>query len=286
MATHKVPADVETEDKLIGFLSMKQFIFVVVGLGFGWLTFYFATKVNILLAIPWVPLTVIPLVLGLYQRRDQPVEVYLASAIRFYFKPRKRKWDQEGYFEKVEITAPPVIQKHYTKDFTGQEAVGRLQNLSRMMDSRGWASRLDTDWQNEQMAEAAASESRIQAQGSSTASSVAAAYMQPTDVMDAGASLVAQSFQNKIDSTDTSARAHAIKTLEAARSSTSNSTQLAAQQSQVAQAPSDDTSKSARTSDSSPTQPVQSDDKTNDAPQTSQPTTTTDEDGSVEISLH
>lgn len=281
MATHKVPTDVETDDKLIGFLSMKQFIFVVVGLGFGWLTFFFATKVNMLLAIPWVPFTVVPLVLGLYQRRDQPVEVFLASALRFYFKPRKRKWDQEGYFEKVVITAPQVVQKHYTKSFTGEEAVGRLQNLSRMMDSRGWATKLDSDWQNQQMAEAAASESRIQAQGSTTATSLTATYMQPADVMDTGTSLVAQNFQNKINDTDTSARAHAMKTLEAARSSAPTNTP------QTTHAPADDLASDDQTSNTNPAQSTQDDRQTEDkTPQTRQPAPTTEADGSVEISLH
>lgn len=284
MATHKVPTDVETEDKIIGFLSMKQFIFVIVGLGFGWLTFFFATKVNIFLAIPWIPFTVVPLVLGLYQRKDQPVEVFLGSALRFYFKPRKRKWDQEGYFEKVLITAPVVVQKHYTKDFSGQEAIGRLQNLSRMMDSRGWASKLDTDWQNEQMAEAAASESRIQTQSSTGNLS---AYLQPVDVMDTNTSIIAKDFQNKIDSTDSSARVHAINTLDAARNSTPTPPDQA--QPPTSEPPTENTTPQTKTTevntdsagdvDSVATPP-------NKAPQTSEPKVSTDDDGSVEISLH
>lgn len=286
MATHKVPTNVETEDKIIGFLSMKQFIFVIVGLAFGWLTFFFATKVNIFLAIPWIPFTVVPLILGLYQRRDQPVEVYLASALRFYLKPRKREWDQEGYFEKVLITAPVVVQKHYTKDFSGQEAVGRLQNLSRMMDSRGWASKLDTDWQNEQMAEAAASESRIQTQASTTDSGITS-YMQPADVMDEGTSLVAQNFQNKIDYTDTTARAHAMRTLDAARNSTPTPPDQA--QSPTSEPPTENTTPQTKTTEIK-TDPAGDVDSVaappNKAPQTSEPKVSTDDDGSVEISLH
>lgn len=216
MATHKVPQDVETEDKLIGFLSMKQFIFVVVGLGFGYLTFYFATKVHPLASLIWVPFTVVPLVLGLYQRPDQPVEVFLASALRFYLKPRKRKWDQEGFVERVEITAPPKIEHHYTKDFSGEEAVGHLQRLSRVMDSRGWASKLGSDWQNPQLAATATSDSRLQAQAAGS-SAYLEAYMQPADVMDEASSFVAQDFQSKIETTDTSARARALKVIEQAR---------------------------------------------------------------------
>lgn len=220
MATHRVPQDVETEDKIIGFLSLKQFIFVVVGLGFGYLTFFFATKVNIILALIWVPFTVVPLVLGLYQRKDQPVEVFLASALRYYFKPRKRKWDQEGYEERVVVTAPPKVEHHYTKDFSGEEAMSRLTRLSHMMDSRGWASKLSGDWQNPQLAAAANSDGRL-VQPANLATNHAEylqTYMQPTDVQDEQTSVVAKDFQNKIDATDTSAQMRAMKTMDAARS--------------------------------------------------------------------
>lgn len=279
MATHKVPQDVETEDKLIGFLSMKQFIFVVVGLGFGWLTFFFATKVSPFLAIIWVPFTVVPLVLGLYQRKDQPVEVFLASALRFYFKPRKRTWDQEGYFERVIVTAPPKIERRYTKNFTGEEAVGRLQNLSRMMDSRGWATKLDVDWQNQQMAEAAASESRIHAQPVDPSGRIQA-YMQPADVMDESSSVIAQNFQSKIDSADTSTRAHAMKTLEAARgnpqaSSIETLTPDSPGAPPAAKVASPESAVSIQTTKPKPAVPKKSDTNAR-----------TSDDGSVEISLH
>src|SRR5690242_5343813 len=100
MATHKVPQDVEADDKLVGFLSLKQFIFVILGIAFGWFTFVFATQIHPIAAIIWVPPTAAFLILGLYQRKDQPVEVFLASAMRFYLKPHTRKWDQEGYEER------------------------------------------------------------------------------------------------------------------------------------------------------------------------------------------
>lgn len=219
MATHKVPQDVEADDKLVGFLSLKQFIFVVLGLGFGYLMFFFSTKIHPLLGIIWFPPTGVFLILGLYQRHDQPVEVYLASALRFYFKPRKRIWDQEGFEERVIITAPPKIERHYTKNFTGDEAVHRLGNLSRLMDSRGWASKLATDWQNPALATAAASDDRLvnptdigSAQGFNID-----AYNQPVDMMDELSSPVARTTTARVNEGATDAKRHALEVLEAAR---------------------------------------------------------------------
>lgn len=221
MATHKIPQDVEAEDKLLGPLSLKQFIFVILGIGFGYLTFVFATKIHFLLAIIWIPPMAFFLILGLYQRKDQPAEVFLASALRFYFKPRTRKWDQDGYQERVIITAPPKIERQYTKNFTGAEASSRLSGLSRMMDTRGWASRLQSqsEWQNPALATAAAS-SRIAQPvdidhlGGGVNPQL---YMQPVDMMDEATSVVAHDLQTKISVTQSDTRRQAMAVVEQAR---------------------------------------------------------------------
>lgn len=219
MATHKVPQDVEAEDKLVGFLSLKQFIFVVLGIGFGYLTYFFFAKVHPITALIFIPPTLICLVLGLYQRKDQPVEVFLASALRFYLKARKRVWNQEGYEERVIITAPPVIEHKYTKSFTGAEAVSRLTSLSRMMDSRGWASKMTDDWQNPDLAVAAGASRLVMATevGPQQPGVNLDAYTQPIDQMDEQVSPVAQAMQTKIAQADATTRQHAVAALQQAR---------------------------------------------------------------------
>lgn len=140
MATYKVPQDVEAEDKLIGFLSLKQFIFVLVMIGALWMCWVLA-KVNILFGIVPLPIAFVSGILGLYQRKDQPVEVYLASWLRFKTKPRIRKWDQEGLAEHVIITVPKQVIKTYTNGLNQQQVASRLNQLSALMDTRGWASK-------------------------------------------------------------------------------------------------------------------------------------------------
>jgi hypothetical protein len=218
MATHMVPQDVEAEDKLVGFLSLKQFIMTVVGLGFGYLTFFFFTRVHPLAALIWLPPTLAFLVLGLYQRKDQPIEVFLASAITFYFKPRKRIWTQEGHEDHVIITAPPKVEHNYTKDFTGEEAASRLNNLSIMMDSRGWASKRMSDWQNPQLATTADSENRlVQPQEAPGQLSPQQTYIQPADVMDENTSLIARDFETKISQMKKTTQVKAFQAVEKAR---------------------------------------------------------------------
>ncbi len=138
MAVHKVPQDVEADDKLIGFLSMKQFIFVVIAALLSFAAFQLA-RVNIVLLVPFVPFIAIFATLGLYQRKDQPAEVFLLAALGFYLKPHRRIWNQDGVLETVNITVPKKVEAHYSDGLSKTQVKSRLNRLSTLMDTRGWA---------------------------------------------------------------------------------------------------------------------------------------------------
>lgn len=221
MATYKVPQNVEAEDKLIGPLSLRQFIFVILGLGFGYITFFFFAKVHPIAAIPFIFPAGAFMILGVYQRSDQPVEVYLASAIRFHLKPHARIWDQEGYEERVIITAPVRIEKNYTKGYSRDQVSSHLDNLSRLMDTRGWASKLATDWQNPDLEASATSDRLVQPDEISTSQDPRQPiYAQPVDVQDENTSIVARGFDTKIQEAENETHQKAMLALQQARQST------------------------------------------------------------------
>ena len=138
MAVYKVPQDVEAEDKLVGPLSFRQFIYAGISLG-GIAVGFFLFQVFPLLALIPVPVVVLFGVLALPLRKDQPMETYLLALIRFYFKPKLRMWNPDGTITYVEITVPREVEQHLTKDFSAQTAQERLDYLARVMDTRGWA---------------------------------------------------------------------------------------------------------------------------------------------------
>ena len=140
MAVYKVIQDIEAEDKLLGPLTLKQFIFAIVAAGFTFAAFMAVTKSgSILLGIPFLPFIIVPAVLAAPLSRDQPTDVWLAARIRFIIKPRKRIWDQSGIINLVTITAPKRIEKIYTDGLSQQEVRSRLKALADTIDSRGWA---------------------------------------------------------------------------------------------------------------------------------------------------
>ncbi|HVI68827.1 MAG TPA: PrgI family protein [Magnetospirillaceae bacterium] len=138
MAQYKVPQDVEAEDKLLGPLSFRQFIYAGIALGGGALAFFMFQVFPLLAFIP-LPVVFLFGVLALPLRKDQPMETYLLALLRFYLKPKLRLWNPDGTITYVEITVPKVVEQHLIKKISGQTAQERLDYLARVMDTRGWA---------------------------------------------------------------------------------------------------------------------------------------------------
>lgn len=139
MATYKVLQDIEAEDKFLGPLTLKQFIFAAITVISGYLTFFFLSKNLWYLAIPLIPIIIFCGFLAVPWGRDQPTEIWLLAKLRFYFKPRKRVWNQTGLQQLVRITVPKKVEEHLTDDLDQNEVKSRLRALADTIDSRGWA---------------------------------------------------------------------------------------------------------------------------------------------------
>jgi hypothetical protein len=140
MGQYKVPQNVEAEDKIIGALTMKQFIYAVIGVGIAFLSYVLFHAFPILMVIIGLPPTVLFLLLGLYQRQDQPFEAYLLALVTFYASPRRRIWHKDDIAEVFKLEAPklaPVAAQRDSNDVRGQ-----LEKLSQVVDTRGWSSKM------------------------------------------------------------------------------------------------------------------------------------------------
>lgn len=141
MAVYKVPQDVEADDKLIGPFSFRQFVYLIIvaismagawGLG----------QLFPVLAILPLPVIVFFGALALPLRKDQPMEAYLSAVVSFYFlKSHKRFWQPDGIDSFVTIIPPKNSDRILTKGFDEDEATKRLDYLTSLVDSHGWAIR-------------------------------------------------------------------------------------------------------------------------------------------------
>jgi len=143
MAVYKVIQDIEAEDKLLGPLTLKGFIYAAIA---GVLVFI---NVRLLITsglgpVRWLLILIFffPMVLfGVLASplgRDQPTEVWLLSHVRFLIKPRQRIWNQSGISHLVTVTVPKRIERHLTKGLSQTEVHSRLQALTMTLDSHGW----------------------------------------------------------------------------------------------------------------------------------------------------
>jgi hypothetical protein len=139
MATYKVLQDIEAEDKLVGPLTLRQFIYAGICALCLYLTFLTVSKHVGFLAVLFLPVAAFTGFFAFPWGRDQPTELWALAKIRFMLKPRKRIWDQSGVKELVTITVPKQVEHQYTDGLSQTEVHSRLHALADTIDSRGWA---------------------------------------------------------------------------------------------------------------------------------------------------
>lgn len=139
MATYKVLQDIEAEDKLVGPLTLRQFIYAGIAAFSGYLTFILIVKQFWYISIPFWPVIGVSGFFAFPWGRDQPTEIWALAKIRFLFKPRRRIWDQSGVKELVTINVPKKVDLQYTNGLSQTEVRSRLHTLADTIDSRGWA---------------------------------------------------------------------------------------------------------------------------------------------------
>lgn len=139
MAVYKVIQDIEADDKLLGPLTLRQFVYAGITVFFLYLSYFALSKGAAFMVVIFLPPAILTGFFAFPWGREQPTEVWALARIRFMFKPRKRIWNQTGVKELVTITAPKKIEKIYTDGLSQTEVKSRLQALATTIDSRGWA---------------------------------------------------------------------------------------------------------------------------------------------------
>lgn len=139
MATYKVLQDIEAEDKILGPLTLRQFIYALITCFFLYLCFIVIAKHAAFLLVFFLPPALFTGFFTFPFGKDQPTEVWAVARIGFLFKPRKRIWDQSGIKELVTVTVPKKIERIYTNGLSPTEVESRLSALATTIDSRGWA---------------------------------------------------------------------------------------------------------------------------------------------------
>jgi len=138
MAQYKVIQDIEAEDKILGPLSLRQFIYAGITITLGFIAFRLFVANLWYIAMAFLPPALFFGLLAAPLGAQQSSEIWLLAKIRFFIFPRKRVWSQDGIQELVTITVPKKIERNLTKGYSHEEEKSRLKALADTMDTRGW----------------------------------------------------------------------------------------------------------------------------------------------------
>lgn len=133
---YKVPQNIDIEDKIIGPLTMKQFVYLLSGGLIAYISYsYLGPTKGSLIAIPAILLA---LMLTFVKVQDQPFIYFLASFALYLVKPKKRVWRKEESLEslpKQKIAEMPKIQE---PEPSAKIEKSQLEQLSHVLDTGGW----------------------------------------------------------------------------------------------------------------------------------------------------
>lgn len=105
----QVPQFIDIEDKIIGPLTLKQFIILLLGGGVIFL-FYTILKFSVFILVA-IPLAVFTLGLAFYKVGGQKFTKFVASLLKFISKPNIYIWKKTAPRKPEEEPEPKIIKK-------------------------------------------------------------------------------------------------------------------------------------------------------------------------------
>ncbi len=126
---YQVPQFIEIEDKIIGPLTIKQFIYVVGGVGMAFIVYtYLPFYIALLLIAGIIPLS---LALAFYKVNNKPFIDFLESAFLFYTKQNLYIWKKE---EKSPVKSSTSTTTEPPQVYVPRLSDSKLKELSWTLD--------------------------------------------------------------------------------------------------------------------------------------------------------
>lgn len=109
-----MPQNIDLEDKIVGPLTMTQFVYVLAGGLIDYLLFQsLAQQSFALFLVLAIPISLIALAFAFLKIQEQPLTHFFLAWITYLGKPKKRIWKRDNSFTPI-LTAPPKSNKSET----------------------------------------------------------------------------------------------------------------------------------------------------------------------------
>ncbi len=136
MGQYKVPQNVEAEDKILGPLTFRQFVYALMGVGWGLISFAIFHGIPAIMVIIGFPPTMLLLLLAFYTRDGQNFEQLLIAMIGYFAAPHRRLWVKEDLAETFHVEPTKHLAEITQRN--PLEVRSELEKLATLIDSRGW----------------------------------------------------------------------------------------------------------------------------------------------------
>ncbi|QQR52854.1 PrgI family protein [bacterium] len=204
MGQYTVPQNVEAEDHILGPLTFRQFIYMMIGLGWIIITFAIFRQLIAGFIVIGVPPAILFLLLAFFRRDGQDFEHLLVAVVGFFAAPRKRLWIKEENLETFHIT-PTALKAEITQR-NPQLVISELEKLATLIDSRGWNIPQSSDTNTHLIMPSTPSSARI-VQPDATPSNITAPH---TDMLDLKNSPLAQNLSVLLQQSASQVRQSAV----------------------------------------------------------------------------
>lgn len=134
----KVPQNIDLEDKIIGPLTLIQFVYLMIGGAI----FYIMLKTGntTLLVFIGIPVALFALFLAFIKINDQPFSKFVITLMSYIARPKQRVWHKELELEGTpEIKVMPKVNTEKQKPIVKAVEKSDLEKLSQILDTKGWS---------------------------------------------------------------------------------------------------------------------------------------------------
>lgn len=139
----KVPQDVQREDQIIAFLTIRHLIILVVGFGISYTIFTQLNKLYVMDDISniltWIPLGIAAAFAFVKIKSVSLFKFLLLIIEQNFFRPPRRRWSQRGGTPFISMTSEPKKKKTNKKKEvrTKKISVDKIGDIAKLMDQGG-----------------------------------------------------------------------------------------------------------------------------------------------------
>lgn len=101
----QVPQNIDMEDKIIGPLTLIQFLYLISGGVIIYLLFL-SIKTSFFFWLLGLPIAIVSLALAFLKIQDQPLSYFLKAGLTYFSKPKIRLWQRQGMA--IEMVMAPI----------------------------------------------------------------------------------------------------------------------------------------------------------------------------------